>query len=303
MGNRRSITTDGRPLVSVYIPTKNRLRLLMRAVESVLAQTYPYVELIVADDGSTDGTRDYLSALEDDGRLRWIAMPSSMGACVARNFAIAASTGELVTGLDDDDFFLPPRIEDLVEKWLRQVASGARNAGVFNPSRLLLQHGEEILFTGERETASDLKTQNRVGTHVLAPKAHFIGAGLFDPAMPCWQDWDMWQRMAALYGDFIGGGVPSYVWDMSAPGGHTTNKPEFMIRHGYRLFSEKAGLRSARDRAGPLGTLSLYPQVRLSVGELVTLVVNGHGKAALAYSLRKVLGEGRFSRLRLSMKK
>lgn len=53
-----------RPVVSVIMPTYNRLQLLRDAVESVLAQTYSAWELIVADDGSTDGTRPYLEALE-----------------------------------------------------------------------------------------------------------------------------------------------------------------------------------------------------------------------------------------------
>jgi len=290
------------PLVSVYIPTKNRLPLLQRAVQSVLNQTYPNIELVVADDGSTDGSREYLSALAESGTIKLVLMPSSMGACVARNFAITASTGEFVTGLDDDDYFLPHRIADFVDRWRRLDGSYGAVAGLYQATRLLLVSGEERIFTKMQTSSEELRSRNHVGTQVFAPKEHFIGAGLFDPAMPCWQDWDLWTRMAARFGTFIGGGNDSYVWDMSTVSSHTSNKPEFQIRHGFMLFAHKLKLRSHWDRAGPLGTLSLYPQVRLAAAEIVTLALSAHWRYAVKYVARKVLGESYSHRLRMYFK-
>jgi glycosyltransferase involved in cell wall biosynthesis len=293
---------DSPPLVSVYIPTKNRLLLLQRAVQSVLNQTYPNIELVVADDGSTDGSREYLSTLAEAGTIKLVLMPSSMGACVARNFAITATTGEFVTGLDDDDYFLPHRIGDFVDRWRRVDSSYGAVAGLYQATRLLLVSGEERVFTKMQTSSEELRSRNYVGTQVFAPKAHFIGAGLFDPAMPCWQDWDLWTRMAARFGTFIGGGNASYVWDMSTVGSHTSNKPEFQIRHGFQLFAHKLKLRSSRDRAGPLGTLSLYPQVRLAPAEIVTLALSPHWRDAVKYVARKVLSESYSQRLRMYFK-
>jgi len=82
--------------------------MLRRAIQSVLKQTYTNVEIIVSDDGSTDETpkvmRDYCQKYKG---IKYLRSKKSNGACHARNKAILASTGEFVTGLDDDDEFLP----------------------------------------------------------------------------------------------------------------------------------------------------------------------------------------------------
>jgi glycosyltransferase involved in cell wall biosynthesis len=98
--------------VSAIIPTYNREHIVCEAVESILRQTYPKIEVIVVDDGSTDGT---LSALEQYGdRIRIITQNNS-GPSAARNRGIEASNGEIVAFLDSDDLWLPTKIE-------RQVA-------------------------------------------------------------------------------------------------------------------------------------------------------------------------------------
>lgn len=96
---------DNYPLVSVYIPTYNRLNLLKRAVNSVLAQDYLNIELLIVDDGSKDGTADYLKRLSLlDERVKFLLNEKNYGACICRNKAIDISSGELITGLDDDDY-------------------------------------------------------------------------------------------------------------------------------------------------------------------------------------------------------
>ena len=91
------------PLVSVILPVYNREAWVARAIESVLSQTYEPLELIVVDDGSTDGTRDVLERFQDDVIL--LEQPHG-GAYVARNLALRHARGELVafigTGLQDD---------------------------------------------------------------------------------------------------------------------------------------------------------------------------------------------------------
>src|SRR5690606_27836296 len=95
-------------LVTIYIPTYNRCHLLQRAVDSVLSQTHTDLEIIIVDDGSTDGTHDWLAQLaQQEPRVRYILKPENSGACVSRNIAIEQARGEFVTGLDDDDHFAP----------------------------------------------------------------------------------------------------------------------------------------------------------------------------------------------------
>src|SRR5690606_21493496 len=111
-------TLEERPLVTVYIPTYNRLNLLRLAVVSVLNQDYENIELIVVDDGSSDGTVEFLSVLSaKESGVRYLVNEKNAGACVSRNRAIEIARGEFVTGLDDDDYFFPERIRLFVEAW------------------------------------------------------------------------------------------------------------------------------------------------------------------------------------------
>jgi glycosyltransferase involved in cell wall biosynthesis len=93
--------------ITVLIATYNRADLVGEAVESVLAQTRPADEIIVIDDGSTDGTAARLAAFE--GRIRVIAKANG-GVSSARNAGLAAATGDWVTFLDDDDVWTPGRL-------------------------------------------------------------------------------------------------------------------------------------------------------------------------------------------------
>src|SRR5690606_27033547 len=100
------------PLVTVYIPTYNRVELLKRAVESVRQQTYKNLEIIIVDDCSEDSTHEYLAEIsKKDSRIKYFIKEKNSGACISRNLAIENAKGEFITGLDDDDYFLENRIE------------------------------------------------------------------------------------------------------------------------------------------------------------------------------------------------
>lgn len=103
---------DHIPLVSVIIPTYNRSRLLQLAVESVLAQTYPAIELIVVDDGSTDDTPATLEQYA--GRIVHIRQ-ANQGGTAARNTGIRAAHGKYLSFLDHDDLLMPTKIERQME--------------------------------------------------------------------------------------------------------------------------------------------------------------------------------------------
>lgn len=100
------------PLVSAIIPTYNRAHIVCESVESALQQTYANVEVIVVDDGSTDGTAERLRPYGD--RIRFVAQANA-GPAAARNRGIAMARGEMIAFLDSDDLWLPSKIE-------RQVA-------------------------------------------------------------------------------------------------------------------------------------------------------------------------------------
>ena len=107
-------------LVSVIMPTYDRLQFLGPALDSLFAQTCADWELIVADDGSGAATRDYLRALHAPPRVRVIWLEHSGKPAVARNAALRAARGSYVAFLDSDDLWLPHKLE-------RQLASLRRH--------------------------------------------------------------------------------------------------------------------------------------------------------------------------------
>lgn len=111
------------PLVSVVLPTWNRLPLLRKAVASVLAQTHRDFELIVADDGSTDGTRDYLEALEDS-RVRPLWLEHRGDLTSARSAGLRRARGEWVAFLDSDDLWLPGKLALQLERLAAHASCG-----------------------------------------------------------------------------------------------------------------------------------------------------------------------------------
>jgi glycosyltransferase involved in cell wall biosynthesis len=98
------VSDDAQPLVSVIIPTYNRANLLPETLDSVLAQTWPRMELIVVDDGSTDSTPNALAPFLD--RLRYVYQ-DNRGRSAARNAGVSLATGKFVVFLDSDDLLLP----------------------------------------------------------------------------------------------------------------------------------------------------------------------------------------------------
>ena len=107
-------------LVSAVIPTRNRPELVTRAVRSVLSQTIREIECIVVIDGPDAATVHALSDIRDS-RLRLMALAENVGGCEARNLGARAARGEWVALLDDDDEWLPCRLE-------KQLAASAKSA-------------------------------------------------------------------------------------------------------------------------------------------------------------------------------
>src|ERR1700743_833681 len=100
---------------SIIIPVKNGMPYLPETLAALLAQTYRSFEVLVVDDGCTDGTRDYVSSLNDD-RVLVLRNDGAggNGAASAFNYGLARATGELLTRCDADDLYPPRRLEEQV---------------------------------------------------------------------------------------------------------------------------------------------------------------------------------------------
>lgn len=186
---------ENTPLVSVYMPTHNRPAMAMRAIESVLAQSYKRLELIVCDDGSDEGVNAKLSIKLKDSGHTYIRNEVSIGACAARNTAISLCSGKYITGIDDDDEMHPERIETLLAAFDEQYAFLASgyfevSASSTNPRR----------FDNGVISHDDLLHYNKVGNQIFTLTTRLKEVGLFDETLPAMQDYDMWIRLCKRYG-------------------------------------------------------------------------------------------------------
>lgn len=248
--------TQDLPLVSVYMPTKDRLELLERAVESVLAQTYGNVELIVVNDGSRDDTRRYLEALSARrANVSAIHHDRPLGAPRSRNEAILAARGEWVTGLDDDDEFEPHRIEALLQFALLLERMGTRFSLVFSQYHTV--RGTNAAPTAKRGSVvlEDLFERNHVGNQFLARREQVIAAGLYDESLPAWQDLDLIMRLVAMYGPARIVDAPLYRFTDDERADRISRKDKAKILEAYRRVAAKW------PQAGIAARRALYRQV------------------------------------------
>lgn len=187
------------PKISVIIPTYNRAHTLPRAIDSVLAQDYPFFDLWVVDDGSVDETHKILEAYAKEQKVN-IIMTENSGVSAARNLGVQSSKGEWVSFLDSDD-------EWLAHKLSAQVALLKEN-----PS-LKLIHGEEIwIRKGKR--VNQRKIHQKSGgdiflrsldlclispSAVLLSRELFNQMGGFDEEFVVCEDYDLWLKITSLY--------------------------------------------------------------------------------------------------------
>jgi len=102
------------PLVSVIITTYNRAELICKTIDSILSQTYKNFELIIIDDGSTDNTKEVIK-MYSDSRLQYIKTDNWGGPARPRNIGIKKSSGQYIAFCDDDDIWLPEKLEEQVK--------------------------------------------------------------------------------------------------------------------------------------------------------------------------------------------
>ena len=183
--------------ISVIIPCYNVERYVERAVRSVLAQTHPDIELIVVDDGSTDGTRERLRALKEElGDRITVLDQENRGACAARNTGLAKATGDLVQFLDADDVLLPGK--------LSHQASVAERSGrpalVVGSSRIIDPAGNTVRTVvqqpGDRDPWMDLMSHGlNITSTNLWERAAVEQAGGWREGLGSSQEYDLMCRM------------------------------------------------------------------------------------------------------------
>jgi glycosyltransferase involved in cell wall biosynthesis len=188
----------GTPRVSVIIPTYNRSAIMKRAIDSVLAQTFTDFEMIIVDDGSDDDVKSVVDVYCDE-RIRYIRHEKNCGLSRARNTGIENARGFYVAFLDDDDEWLPRKLELQLDHLSRRPRVDASFTGCIHWDE---ESGREVDTTIPSETAAepaDLLMKNTylgASSSLVVKKYCFETAGCFDEALPSCEDWDMWIRLA-----------------------------------------------------------------------------------------------------------
>jgi len=183
--------------VSVIIPTHNRASLVERALDSVYKQSYLPQEIIVVDDGSTDGTRERIMTIFPDVTYLY---QENKGVSAARNKGIELAKGKWIAFLDSDDEWLPNKLGNQID-----AVNNHLSVKIVHTNEIWLRNGKRI---------KQLKKHKKQGGHifkwclplcVISPssamihKAVFDNVGLFDTTLPACEDYDMWLRISAQY--------------------------------------------------------------------------------------------------------
>lgn len=194
----------GRLTVAAVMPLYNKRRTVVEAVESVLAQTRVPEEIVIVDDGSSDGSREVVrQRFADEPRVRLICHETNRGVSAARNTAIRATTAPLIAFLDGDDRWLPTKIE-------RQAALMEER-----PEAMLVWVAAILCdeSTGESVVEGDCVDRAKfvrgaffnedllpACSGTMVRRAALEAVGLFDESLWCGEDTDLWLRIMLRFG-------------------------------------------------------------------------------------------------------
>jgi glycosyltransferase involved in cell wall biosynthesis len=186
------------PAVSVIIPTYNRAHLIDRAVRSVLNQTFDDYELLVVDDGSTDGTENL--RVFKNPHLRYLRLPEKRGVSAARNAGVKATSAPLLAFLDSDDEWLPHKLE----KQVRWMADHPKYR-IVQTLEIWLRRGKRVnppktheKFQGDLFSTSIERCMITPSSVVLT-RSLFEETGGFNESLHACEDYDLWLKITCRY--------------------------------------------------------------------------------------------------------
>lgn len=190
-------TQTAPPRVTVFIPVFNAERHIAEAIESVLAQSFADFELLIIDDGSTDGTTAVIAKYRVDSRLRVVAYDENRGQSAARNEGLDLAHGEYIAFIDADDRCSPDRLSVQVA----YLDSHPDIAGVGSWMKRIDDNGHELSALDDRDPVGwqDIACHFLVGCSVaqgsMMIRVRALSAYRYDPEFSVSQDHELWSRM------------------------------------------------------------------------------------------------------------
>ena len=194
------------PEFTVIMPTYNRCYILWRAIESVLKQTYPFFELLIIDDASSDDTAKLVKIFSDP-RLKYYKLKKNVGPSAARNFGLRKAQGELIAYLDSDNTWH----DEFLELMRKSFLANKNKVLIFCKKNYRLTivnaKGREVRARDEMTNADkyfDLKRlwhrRIMIDTNCLChKKSEIIKLGGWDEKLKFWEDWELALRVSKKY--------------------------------------------------------------------------------------------------------
>ena len=247
--------------ISVVIPTYNRRETLTRAVESVQAQDYRVSEIIIVDDGSTDGSAE-LPILADE-RIKYIVNAQNMGSQASRNRGIREATGDAIAFLDSDDYWRPDKIDLQIK-----AAAAAGFSDKFCVTCGHEQFGDNGGTSFRPPERIDLETvfvHNLIGptSNVLISRTLLDAVGYFDLSMPSCQDWELFVRILEQTSII---GVPEILTFQDTDSNVRISRNRKKVIAGHKVLFRKT--RTMKD----FQSLSLHKRISIRARQEVALL-------------------------------
>lgn len=172
------------PLITCIIPTRNRPELVTRAVKSVLNQSYGNYEIIVIDDSTDNLTQEIFSS--SGRKLKYIKNEICRGAQYSRNIGLSEAKGDIISFLDDDDFWMPWKIESQMKLIHNSPIVGCNYIAVYNNGKCYVSLPPRVSF-------EKILYYNYLGScSFVIISADIVKGFFFDESIKAGQDWDYW---------------------------------------------------------------------------------------------------------------
>jgi glycosyltransferase involved in cell wall biosynthesis len=217
------------PTVSCVITSYNNGEWLKEAILSVLSQSRPVEEIIVADDASTDGSQGLIESLAlRHASVIPLLRQKNLGVSANRGLALDVASGDLITSLDGDDYFLPQKIE----KEVGAIESRGCHVAFSDYRSIIKGHGaQRVERTAEFATLTVpqrlrwiLRSKHSIPGELLVSRKVHQDIGGYAHKLEAWEDWDYSLRLAALPGCWAHSGVEGHV-HRGHPGGLSDKGP------------------------------------------------------------------------------
>ena len=274
-------------MFSVIIPNFNREKAVIKAINSVLDQTYQNFEIIVVDDCSTDNSVQLITEIKD-GRVKLLKLPQNSGAAAARNFGIKQSKGKYISLLDSDDFYE----KNFLEETFKVISNTIGAIGFSWTGLRYFENGKtsEHIWRPERRESPYLTFLHslHIGTNsgITFKREIFDKVGFFNEDLPAAEDTDLFLRISQHF-DYIV--IPKVLINIERDNADRLSKNFTKIARAYNIFFPQHF--SAIDHKEILKKRFYYKLMWLNynLGDKIT-ARNYYGKIPIEHRSKKIKG-------------